>query len=139
MATLLVIQEKQLIAQQDITTRQHFAAQDGATLVIDQNSTQLPQIRFQHTDQVWLVFGENEGLLLDIPPGNPLFLHTPTQNYQLLAGQWPPVSGQPWAGETILAETVIAPVSESASIALSRSASRTNTSISQLVRIHGSG
>ena len=115
MAQLLVVQEKQVIAQHNVNGQQFLPQQEGTAFVIDQAGQNLPQIR-HNGEQVWVVLGEEEGLLLDAQNSADLFLQTPTQNYQLLSGQWVPVSGQPWAGATVLAETVIVPVSESASI-----------------------
>ena len=115
MAQLLVVQEKQIIAQHNVSGQQFLPQQEGTTFVIDQAGQNLPQIH-HNGEQVWVVLGEEEGLLLDAQNSADLFLQTPTQNYQLLSGQWVPVTGQPWAGATVLAETVIAPVSESASI-----------------------
>ena len=115
MAHLLTFQNRQIVARQDIQSQQQLPQQEGTTFVIDQAGQNLPQIH-HNGEQVWVVLGEEEGLLLDAQNSADLFLQTPTQNYQLLSGQWVPVTGQPWAGATVLAETVIAPVSESASI-----------------------
>ena len=102
MAQLLVVQEKQVIAQHHVNGQQFLPQQEGTAFVIDQAGQNLPQIR-HNGEQVWVVLGEEEGLLLDAQNSADLFLQTPTQNYQLLSGQWVPVTGQPWAGATVLA------------------------------------